>query len=96
MITEQERSDLNSRFSHHPPINIDVGNAFGMVRGQMLRAAELVMQLCPGGREKSLAITHLEEAMFWANASIARNQEDSAARYMALPKVSDARCGHPE
>lgn len=29
----------------------------------------------PKSREQSLAITKVEEAMFWANAAIARNQE---------------------
>lgn len=31
--------------------------------------------VCPDSREKSLAMTKLEEVMFWANASIARNQK---------------------
>lgn len=33
----------------------------------------LISKLCPDSREKSLAITKLEEAVFWANASIARS-----------------------
>jgi hypothetical protein len=41
----------------------------------MLYAAQFVDRICPDGREKSTAITKLEEAMFWANAAIAR-QED--------------------
>jgi hypothetical protein len=32
--------------------------------------------LCPGSRELSLAITKLEEAVFWANAAIARNEKE--------------------
>jgi hypothetical protein len=28
---------------------------------------------CPDSREKSLAMTKLEEAVMWANASVARN-----------------------
>lgn len=30
---------------------------------------------CPDSREKSVAITHCEEAFMWANASIARNHD---------------------
>ena len=29
---------------------------------------------CPNSREKSLALTKLEEAVMWANAAIARNE----------------------
>ncbi len=34
--------------------------------------AKLINIFCPDGREKSLAITKIEEAVMWANASIAR------------------------
>jgi hypothetical protein len=33
----------------------------------------LINDLCPESREKSLAITNLEQAVMWANAAIARN-----------------------
>ena len=35
-------------------------------------AEELIAMTGPPSREQSSAITHLEEAMFWANAAIAR------------------------
>jgi len=31
-------------------------------------------EMCPDSREKSLAMTKLEEAVMWANAAIARNE----------------------
>jgi len=35
--------------------------------------AEYLAARCPESRELSLALTKLEEVVFWANASIARN-----------------------
>ena len=43
------------------------------VREVCREAAEEIVEVTgPSTREQSLAITHLEEAMFWANAAIAR------------------------
>ena len=30
----------------------------------------------PDSREKSIALTHLEEALFWANAGVARDESN--------------------
>ncbi|MGH3375967.1 MAG: DUF7681 family protein [Actinoallomurus sp.] len=39
--------------------------------------ADALNEVLPEGREKSLAITNLEQAMFWANAAVARQEETS-------------------
>ena len=36
--------------------------------------ALLIVELTPESREQSLALTNLEQAVFWANAAIARNE----------------------
>jgi len=33
-----------------------------------------IEHFCPDSREKSVAITKLEESIMWANAAIARNE----------------------
>ena len=42
------------------------------IRNQALMLATDVMSMVPDGRERALALTKIEEAMFWANAGIAR------------------------
>ena len=72
---------LEHRFKHHAPPNEDVIAAHATVRSVLLNAAMCVCELVPDGREQSTLVTKLEEAMFWANAGIAREPETSAARY---------------
>lgn len=68
-----DTADLDHRFAYHPPSSPEVANAHGAVRSNARHLATIINDVCPEGREKSLAITHLEEAMMWANAAIARN-----------------------
>lgn len=42
-------------------------------RGAIKSLLTFINHTCPDSREKSLALTKIEEALFWANASIARN-----------------------
>lgn len=69
-LTEQ---DIENRFTYHAP------NEEQQQKYQHLRLAAKVLardinELVPDSREKSLAMTHLEDAVMWANAAIARNE----------------------
>ena len=67
-----KQADLDTRFDHHPTDALKA-QLHQLIRNIFKDAAEVVAHECPEGREKSLAITKLEEAMFWANAAVARN-----------------------
>ena len=66
----KERNAHN--FKHHPPASVDVTNRHAAAREALLEAANLLADVVPAGREQSLALTKLEEAMMWANAGVAR------------------------
>ena len=63
--------DLYDRFRHHPPTPHSLA-VHERVRTNAYAFA-CVLAALPDSREKSLAITKLEEAMFWGNAAVARN-----------------------
>ncbi|MFC5184376.1 Acb2/Tad1 domain-containing protein [Actinomadura harenae] len=65
--------ELAHRFAYHPPTTPKkVGDHQG-VRVACSELAARLDELLPDGREKALAMTQIEQAMFWANAAIARN-----------------------
>jgi len=65
--------ELDKRFTYHPPKE-DQAERYGLIRKEAHDLADTIDIYCPESREKSLAITKLEEAVMWANASIARNE----------------------
>ena len=64
---------LNKDFMYHAPKEGQPVK-YGAIRSNAKILASLVMDLCPESREASLALTKIEEAVFWANAAIARNE----------------------
>lgn len=68
-----EVPDLQNRFTYHPPQGDQVGR-YEAIRSQAFDLANHVSINTPASREQSLALTKIEEAVFWANAAIARNE----------------------
>ena len=68
-----ESTDLANRFTYHAPQNGQV-KRYQQIRDAAHEFATLINAQCPESREKSLAVTHLENAVMWANASIARHE----------------------
>ena len=65
--------DIEKNFTFHPPKD-DQPNRYQCIRDTAKGFALLIDKACPDSREKSLAMTKLEECVMWANASIARNE----------------------
>jgi hypothetical protein len=72
-LTPGEALEIEVRFNYHSPTGTQ-NERYGDIRSAMAYAARVVMQSSMPSREQSLALTKLEEAMFWANAGIARNE----------------------
>lgn len=64
--------DLANRFTYHAP-SPDKVRLHEEVREAVHELAREFNASLPDGREKSLVMTHLEEAVFWANAALARS-----------------------
>ena len=66
-------SDIEKRFTYHAPKSGQT-ERYNAIREKALELALLLDEQCPDSREKSTALTSLEQSVMWANASIARNE----------------------
>lgn len=74
-----EAADLHNRFAYHAP-GPGKQEAHADLRNACFLLASAINELCPDSREKSLAVTSIEEAMFWGNAALARHNTETGAR----------------
>lgn len=65
---------IESAFTYHAPEPGQL-EQYTAIREKAKELAYLIDRTCPDSREKSLAMTKLEESVMWANASIARDGE---------------------
>lgn len=64
---------IERSFTYHPPTH-DQASRYTQLRAAAKQLAELIDENCPDSREKSSALTKLQESIMWANASIACNE----------------------
>jgi len=64
---------VENNFTYHSPKG-DQQERYVSLREAGKTLAMVILHTCPDSRERSLAITKLEEAIMWANAAIARNE----------------------
>ena len=65
--------DIEKNFTYHAP-KVGQPERYDIIRNKAKELAYVIANSCIDSREKSLAFTKLEEAVMWANASIARNE----------------------
>ena len=70
MIDDKE---VKIRFTYHAPKEGQPVK-YKDIRDAGRLMADLIVVSCPESRELALALTKIEEAIFWANASIARRE----------------------
>lgn len=73
-MSEEDFHDIENMFTYHPPLP-GQNDRYETLRRLGKELATEIMVFCPKSRETSLAITKIEEAIMWANASIARNEK---------------------
>lgn len=68
----ESNPQLENNFTYHAPKE-GQPQKYEEIRNKAKELAYLIEMNVPKSREQSLAYTKLEEAVFWANAGIARN-----------------------
>ena len=63
---------IENNFTYHAP-KPGQPEIYQRLREKAKEFAYLIEELTPASREQSVAMNHLETAVFWANAAIARN-----------------------
>lgn len=67
------KNQIENNFKYHAPKE-GQPEKYESIRQVAKILATTIDKLCPDSREKSLAMTNLEQAVMWANAAIARNE----------------------
>lgn len=64
---------IENTFTYHPPFGNQPAR-YVEIREAAKTFAMVVQRACPESREKSLALTSVQQSVMWANASIAINE----------------------
>lgn len=73
LVTDDQYQRLLKDFKYHPP-KPDQIPRYEKMRAHAEELASFILQNTPVSREQMVALTKLDEVVFWANAAIARNE----------------------
>lgn len=73
-LSEADMKELANRFAYHSPKQDQIAR-YNLLRGKAMELAITIIENCPKCREQAVALTNLEQSLFWANAAIARNEK---------------------
>lgn len=76
-VSTSWQARLENDFTYHAPKS-EQPEQYTALRSAAKSLAYMIVELVPESREQSLALTNLEQAIFWANAGIARHGKESA------------------
>jgi len=71
--------NIEQTFTYHKPFGTQPVR-YMEIRQQAKELALAIEQCCPDSRERSVALTNLQQTVMWANASIAINEEDISGK----------------
>lgn len=66
---------IERTFTYHKPFG-DQSDRYQLIRSSARQFANQIKGWCPESRERSLALTNLQQAVMWANAAIAINESE--------------------
>lgn len=72
-----DAAEIDRRFDLHTPTDAATGEKLDHLRSLYKSLAEAVTRDTPVGREQSLAVTALEESLYWTVGSIVRPTPES-------------------
>lgn len=66
---------IETAFTYHPPRGNQPAR-YERLRAEARALARTIVELVPDSRERSLALTKLEEVIMWANAGVSRESTE--------------------
>lgn len=72
-VRESYVKRIERDFTYHAP-KPGQPERYTQIRDKAKEFALLIVDLTPQSREQSFSLTNIEQAVFWANAAIARNE----------------------
>jgi len=76
-MSDDKYYPVERNFKYHAPQKDQIPR-YQNIRDYGLNMARYIMESCPRSSERNQALQRLEEAVMWANASIARNEKDDS------------------